>query len=229
MLFNSSEVSDVHRVFLPVSNSMVGFAISEKSNHAVSTVYDGERFHAGVLVLWQQLELMISPLGCERRCGTSISLLWLPELTSSLVNAGWKQLDWNFHLTRTSYGTARVLHRDPEEPRRLAAYVNASVCYPAFHDAIQVELLPEALARQYAGPGFRFLERGGNSRGRRVRPAGGRPWSLGTHTNAGADDLLPHQIPAPRISSDDNQVDVSFSDPGLPFSWRLFRFPRPKC
>ena len=44
MLFNSSDVSDVHRVFLPVSNSIVGFAISEKSNHAVSTVYDGERF-----------------------------------------------------------------------------------------------------------------------------------------------------------------------------------------
>ena len=44
MLFNSSEASDVHRVFLPANDSLVGFAISEKSNHAVSKVYDGQRF-----------------------------------------------------------------------------------------------------------------------------------------------------------------------------------------
>lgn len=44
MFFNSQDPSDVHRVFSPVHNSVVGFAISEESNHAVSTIHGGERF-----------------------------------------------------------------------------------------------------------------------------------------------------------------------------------------
>ncbi len=44
MLFNSQDPSDVHRVLLPANDSVVGFAISERSNHAVSTVHGGERF-----------------------------------------------------------------------------------------------------------------------------------------------------------------------------------------
>jgi len=44
MLFNSQEPSDVHGVFPPVNDSVFGFAISERSNHAVSTVHGGERF-----------------------------------------------------------------------------------------------------------------------------------------------------------------------------------------
>ena len=44
MLFNSEDPSDVHRVFTPDHDSVVGFAISEDSNHAVSTIHGGERY-----------------------------------------------------------------------------------------------------------------------------------------------------------------------------------------
>ena len=44
MLFNSANPVDVHRVLMPLAGSVVGFEISEKSNHAVSLVLDGERF-----------------------------------------------------------------------------------------------------------------------------------------------------------------------------------------
>ncbi len=44
LFFNSSAPEDIHRVIHPVHNSSVGFAISQKSNHAVSTVYNGERY-----------------------------------------------------------------------------------------------------------------------------------------------------------------------------------------
>ena len=44
MLFNSEDSADVHRVLMPLNGSIVGFEISEKSHHAVSTVIDGERF-----------------------------------------------------------------------------------------------------------------------------------------------------------------------------------------
>jgi len=44
MLFNSQDPSDVHKVFVPTNGSVFGFAISEQSNHAVSTIHGGERF-----------------------------------------------------------------------------------------------------------------------------------------------------------------------------------------
>ena len=44
IFFNSSNPADVHRLFLPVHNRVVGFAISPDSHHAVSTVHSGERF-----------------------------------------------------------------------------------------------------------------------------------------------------------------------------------------
>jgi Rps23 Pro-64 3,4-dihydroxylase Tpa1-like proline 4-hydroxylase len=44
MFFNSRNPSDIHRVIKPVHDSVVGFAISEDSNHAVSIIHGGERF-----------------------------------------------------------------------------------------------------------------------------------------------------------------------------------------
>jgi hypothetical protein len=44
LFFNRADPADVHRIFLPIHNSLVGFAISPDSNHAVSTIHDGERF-----------------------------------------------------------------------------------------------------------------------------------------------------------------------------------------
>jgi Rps23 Pro-64 3,4-dihydroxylase Tpa1-like proline 4-hydroxylase len=44
MLFNSADPVDVHKVLLPEHKSVLGFAISPDSNHAVSTIHEGERF-----------------------------------------------------------------------------------------------------------------------------------------------------------------------------------------
>jgi Rps23 Pro-64 3,4-dihydroxylase Tpa1-like proline 4-hydroxylase len=44
MFFNSGDPADVHRVLSPVHDSVVGFAISEQSHHAVSLIHEGERF-----------------------------------------------------------------------------------------------------------------------------------------------------------------------------------------
>lgn len=44
MFFNSQDPSDLHRVFVPVHDSVVGFAISKDSNHAVSMTHNGARF-----------------------------------------------------------------------------------------------------------------------------------------------------------------------------------------
>ena len=44
MFFNSPNPMDVQRVLMPLNGSIVGFEISEKSNHAVSLVLGGERY-----------------------------------------------------------------------------------------------------------------------------------------------------------------------------------------
>lgn len=44
MLFNSADAADIHAVLAPVHDSVVGFAISEASYHAVSTVHSGQRY-----------------------------------------------------------------------------------------------------------------------------------------------------------------------------------------
>lgn len=44
MFFNSDDPTDVHRVILPAHNSITGFKISSASNHAVSTIKEGERY-----------------------------------------------------------------------------------------------------------------------------------------------------------------------------------------
>lgn len=44
LFFNSTDPSDLHKVFRPVHNSAVGFAITPESHHAVSTLQSGERF-----------------------------------------------------------------------------------------------------------------------------------------------------------------------------------------
>ena len=44
LLFNSANAEDVSDIILPVSNSAFGFEISNKSNHAVSKVYNFSRY-----------------------------------------------------------------------------------------------------------------------------------------------------------------------------------------
>ena len=44
LFFNSPNPSDIHKVFRPVHNTAIAFAISSGSNHAVTTIHGSERF-----------------------------------------------------------------------------------------------------------------------------------------------------------------------------------------
>jgi Rps23 Pro-64 3,4-dihydroxylase Tpa1-like proline 4-hydroxylase len=44
ILFNSSQPSDIHKVFRPLHNSALAFAVSPKSHHAVSAIRANQRF-----------------------------------------------------------------------------------------------------------------------------------------------------------------------------------------
>jgi len=55
MFFNSMDPNDLHRVIRPLNNSCVVFEISDKSNHAVSTINGGERYTL-VYSFYEQLD-----------------------------------------------------------------------------------------------------------------------------------------------------------------------------
>jgi Rps23 Pro-64 3,4-dihydroxylase Tpa1-like proline 4-hydroxylase len=44
LFFNSANPADIHKVCRPTHNSLVGFAITPNSHHAVSTIHGSERF-----------------------------------------------------------------------------------------------------------------------------------------------------------------------------------------
>ncbi len=143
--------------------------------------------------------------------------LWLPDLTPALADAGWHKLGRDLGLTRASYGTVRVLRRDPEETRWLVASFDAPLRSGASDNSIPIELLPADIARQWASPGTRFFgaeEILGDGVSDQVQQA--------LEILGGVETLLEtvcSLISAVHvIDPADDEVDVSFSDPDLPFS-----------
>ena len=142
---------------------------------------------------------------------------WLPNLTPDLVASGWSKLDCDLRLTRASYGTARVLARDAEGTRSLVTSFEALSDYDLRHDSIQVELLPQAITRQWSSPSFRFFEaeeilKGGvaNRVEEAIQLLDSVPTMLATVYSLVRSLHL--------LDTSDDQVDVSFSEPKMPFS-----------
>ena len=142
---------------------------------------------------------------------------WLPSLTPNLVADGWNKLDRDLRLTRDSYGTARVLGRDAKEPRRLLTSLDTPRRDDLILESIQLELLPEEVTRQWERPGFRFFSEEeiqmGGVKGR-VEEA--------FHLLDGVPTVLATVCSLIRslhmLDTSDDQVDVSFSEPSMPFS-----------
>ena len=142
---------------------------------------------------------------------------WLPTLAPDLVAAGWHELERDLRLTRDSYGTTRVLSRDPEETRRLVVSLDAPSSYGVKHDSIQIEVLPEDITQQWSNPGFRFFKAqeiqcdGVTGRVEEaIKLLAGVPTMLATVCSLTRSLHL--------LDTTDYQVDVSFSEPKMPFS-----------
>ncbi len=142
--------------------------------------------------------------------------LWLPVLTTELADTAWRKLGRDLGLSRSSYGTARLLRRDPRAARRVVATLGAPPLDGAECDGLPIELLPEDLARRCAGSEVRYFQ------GEEVSGA-----IAGCVTEAlGVLGAVPTVLPTVctliralhLFDPQDDEVDVSFSDPALPFS-----------
>lgn len=143
--------------------------------------------------------------------------LWLPGLSADLADSGWRRLGREVGLDRGSYSTARMLYRDPAGTRRVVASIDCRIATGAGRHSIPIELLPEDLAHRCAGPDLRFFdaeEVRSEGVAARIEEALDILGSVPTVLAAVATFVGALHLIDPR----DDEVDVSFSDPGLPFS-----------
>lgn len=143
--------------------------------------------------------------------------LWFPELTPEIADVGWRKLAQNPGLTPGGYGTARMLLQDAAAPRRVVASLANGLSTLSQTDAIPVELLPHDLARQCWGPDLHFFQ------------AADLQGVLVTGVVQEALEILSAAPTLLRtvsimvkalhlVDPPEDNVDISFSDPALPFS-----------
>ena len=143
---------------------------------------------------------------------------WMPGLAEPLSRVAWNQLECEIGMTHISYGTARLLRRNPRGERLVVSECNGGSNRGACTGAggISIEILPPDIARQVAGHDVRLLDE------HKV---------VGTVTHQLEEalsllDLVPTVLPTVCtlvrslhiIDPIGDETDVSFSDPALPFS-----------
>ena len=143
---------------------------------------------------------------------------WFPGLAEPLAQVTWSRLERDIGLTRASYGTARLLRRNPREARLIVARCGVGSNRGADGDGggIPVEILPDDLARQVAGHDIRFLDT--NRVVGTVAPRLEEALSLLNlvPTVWSTVSMLVGSLHI--IDPGRDETDVSFSDPAVPFS-----------
>src|SRR4028118_1832101 len=143
--------------------------------------------------------------------------LWLPELTRELVETGWRDLYCTAGLLPDAYGTARVLARDASAPRRIIAGVPMITGTEGFIGELQVEILDPVFISRYEHADVNFYS---------AQDLDALDVSVRLKE---AINVLKH---APSLfttvatlvrtihvlNPPDDQYDVSFSEPHIPFS-----------
>ena len=143
--------------------------------------------------------------------------LWFPELSPKLARLAWESLGRDVGLTPLSYGTVRVLARDPTAPKNVFSRLPFPQLSNARPTHFLIELLEGSAARQYEELGLNFAtgdEIAENGAVDCIRDAmsilGRVPSLLKTIVQ------LIKVVHIVRSQGDD--YDVSHSDPRVPFS-----------
>jgi HEXXH motif-containing protein len=143
--------------------------------------------------------------------------LWLPELTAELVEVGWRDLYCKAGLSRDGYGTARAMSRDAGGPRRIVARLPIFLGAESPIEGLQVETLDAEFIRHYEEAGIRFYtapEIDATNILTQLREAINLLRPL--HSLFMTVTALVRSIHV--LDPGDDDYDVSFSEPHIPFS-----------
>lgn len=142
---------------------------------------------------------------------------WLPGLTAGLAESGWENLYHDAGFTPSEYGTERVLARDRNAPRQIISVIPASLDDTDSARVFQIELLGVETARRYEESGVRFYSEDEIVQGRmtqRIEEAVNILKSIPTLFKTVAELVRSAHL----IDVGDDDYDVSFSEPHIPFS-----------
>jgi HEXXH motif-containing protein len=143
--------------------------------------------------------------------------LWLPGLTAELVEAGWRDLYRNSGLTPDTYGTARAIAREPRGPRRVVAHLPVFSGGEELVGKFQIETLDDVFARGYEQSGVKFY-----SAEELVAVNALEQLNYAINVLKTVPTLLTTVAAIVRtihvIDPDDDDYDISFSEPNVPFS-----------
>lgn len=143
--------------------------------------------------------------------------LWFPELTADLAARAWDGLRRDIGLTPYNYGTERVMCRSPFAPRDIIASLKTISSFGETTPAIAIEALKHESAVRYQEKGVRFYS---------------PDEILHTAVLACIEDAIAVITEVPSlartvaalvrclhvIKPENEDYDVSFSEPNLPFS-----------
>jgi HEXXH motif-containing protein len=142
---------------------------------------------------------------------------WLPGVTAGLVDRGWEDLYQGTGLTPSEYGTERVLARDRNALRKVVSVIPAALSYRDSAQAFQIELLGRDTTRRYEESGVKFYsedEINRESMTERVVEAVTVLKSVPTLFTTITELVRSVHL----IDAGDDDYDVSFSEPHVPFS-----------
>ncbi|SRR6266705_4903566 len=133
---------------------------------------------------------------------------WLPDLTGDLVKVGWRVLYQEAGLSPSNYGTSRVIARSVHARRNLVGH---------FSTSLAVEVLDESLASYYEDAGIEFYTaKEINSANLLSCVEDAMNLIKRVPTLHATVDALVRSVHL--IKPKDDDYDVSFSEPHIPFS-----------
>ena len=143
---------------------------------------------------------------------------WMPGLAEPLSRVVLKQLESEIGITHASYGTVRVLRRNPKEQRLVAAKCNGSSNTRTHTSGkeIALEILPLDIARRIVGQDVQFLDE--YSVVKTVAQQIQEALSLLDLVSTALPTVCALVRSIHIINPIEDDTDVSFSDPALPFS-----------
>src|ERR1043165_810486 len=142
---------------------------------------------------------------------------WLPGVTMELVEIGWRGLYRNAGLSLDTYGTARVIARNPGAPRTIVSHLPMFAGAKGLMDWLQVETLDAEFVRRYGKAGVRFYtaeEIDASNVLLQIREAINVMRLIPTLFTTVAALVRSVHV----LDPGDDAYDVSFSEPQIPFS-----------
>lgn len=143
---------------------------------------------------------------------------WLPGLTAQVAERGWADLYHDIGLGPCEYGTTRVVTRSRSAPRQVVSTIPAALSDkgPAVQ-GFQIEVLDEDTVRPYKESGVKFYSKdeiNENKLAERIAEV--------VNTLKGVPTLFTTVAALVRsvhlLDAGDEDYDVSFSEPHVPFS-----------